>query len=206
MGGRNRLTRLAAMPGTNRIPPLLALVAAVAALSGCGSGDDIKGQIPATNADQLNAALDTVGSAVASNDCATASSGADGFIDAVNELPATAAPTSRRRCRKRERTSGRSSTTSARRPGRRGRAAPSPRQAHRLRPPRTARHRPRPTPRRHPPPRRPRPTRRETAIRAGTAAREETATAAVVVTAAVVTAAAVTAERVAARAAPVARR
>ena len=70
MGGRNRLTRLAAMPGTNRIPPLLALVAAVAALSGCGSGDDIKGQIPATNADQLNAALDTVGSAVASNDCA----------------------------------------------------------------------------------------------------------------------------------------
>jgi outer membrane murein-binding lipoprotein Lpp len=90
MGGRNRLTRLAAMPGTNRIPPLLALVAAVAALSGCGSSDDIKGQIPATNADQLNAALDTVSSAVASNDCATASSGADGFIDAVNELPATA--------------------------------------------------------------------------------------------------------------------
>ena len=90
MDGRNRLTRLAAMPGTNKIIPLLALVAAVAALSGCGSGDDINGQIPATNADQLNAELNTVRSAVASNDCVTASSGADGFIDAVNELPATA--------------------------------------------------------------------------------------------------------------------
>ena len=78
------------MPGTNRIPPLLALLAAVAALSGCGSEDDIDGQIPATNADQLNAALNTVRTAVASNDCATANSGADGFIDAVNELPATA--------------------------------------------------------------------------------------------------------------------
>jgi hypothetical protein len=78
------------MPGTSRIPPLLALLAAVAALSGCGSQGDIDGQIPATNADQLNAALNTVDTAVASNDCATANSGADGFIDAVNELPATA--------------------------------------------------------------------------------------------------------------------
>jgi hypothetical protein len=78
------------MPGTSRIPPLVALLAAVAALSGCGSQDDINGQIPATNADQLNAALNTVDTAVESNDCSTASSGADGFIDAVNELPATA--------------------------------------------------------------------------------------------------------------------
>ena len=90
MDGRDRLTRLAAMPGTNKIIPLLALVAAVAALSGCGSGGDINGQIPATNADQMNAALNTVRTAVASNDCATANSGADGFVDAVNELPATA--------------------------------------------------------------------------------------------------------------------
>jgi hypothetical protein len=88
--GRDRLTRLAAMPGTNKIIPLLALVAAVAALSGCGSGGDINGQIPATNADQMNSALNTVRTAVASNDCATANSGADGFVAAVNELPATA--------------------------------------------------------------------------------------------------------------------
>ena len=90
MDGRDRLTRLAAMPGTNKIIPLLALVAGVAALSGCGSGGDINGQIPATNADQMSAALNTVRTAVASNDCATANSGADGFVDAVNELPATA--------------------------------------------------------------------------------------------------------------------
>src|SRR6476661_3817900 len=88
--GRDRLTRLAAMPGTNKIIPLLAPVVAGAALSGCGSGGDINGQIPATNADQMNAALNTVRTAVASNDCATANSGADGFVDAVNEVPATA--------------------------------------------------------------------------------------------------------------------
>ena len=90
IGPRKRLTRLAAMPGTSRIPPLLALLAAVAALSGCGSQDDINGQIPATNADQLNAALNTVDTAIESNDCATANSAAHGFVDAVNQLPATA--------------------------------------------------------------------------------------------------------------------
>jgi outer membrane murein-binding lipoprotein Lpp len=80
------------MPGTNRIPPLLALVAAVAALSGCGSGDDIKGQIPATNADQLNAALDAVRAAAQANppDCEAAASQADQFVNLVNDLPESA--------------------------------------------------------------------------------------------------------------------
>jgi hypothetical protein len=92
MGSRNRLTRLAAMPGTNRIPPLLALVAAVAALSGCGSGDDINGQIPATNADQMKVSLDAVRAAVQADppDCETAASQADQFVATVNELPASA--------------------------------------------------------------------------------------------------------------------
>jgi outer membrane murein-binding lipoprotein Lpp len=92
MDGRNRLTRLAAMPGTNKIFPLLALCAAVAALSGCGSGDDINGQIPATNADQLNASLDAVRTAAQANppDCEAAASQADQFVNLVNDLPESA--------------------------------------------------------------------------------------------------------------------
>jgi hypothetical protein len=78
------------MPPKTRLPALLALAAAVAALSGCGSGNDINGQIPPADADQLNTELETVRSAVASHDCVTAGSGADGFVDAVNDLPATA--------------------------------------------------------------------------------------------------------------------
>src|SRR3954454_13416735 len=77
------------MPGTYRIAPL-ALVAAVVALSGCGSGDDINGQIPQDDAAQLNGALDAVNSAIESNDCATASSQADDFVQVVNGLPASA--------------------------------------------------------------------------------------------------------------------
>jgi len=90
--GRDRLTRLAAMPGTNKIIPLLALVAAVAALSGCGSGGDINGQIPATNADQLNASLDAVRAAAQANppDCEAAASQADQFVNLVNDLPESA--------------------------------------------------------------------------------------------------------------------
>ena len=79
------------MPGTNRLPALLALVAAVAALSGCGSGD-INGQIPQTDADELNAALSGVQAAVQSTppDCATAASDANQFVTAVNALPESA--------------------------------------------------------------------------------------------------------------------
>jgi hypothetical protein len=78
------------MPGTNRNLPLLALVAVVAALSGCGSGNDINGQIPAEQAAQLNGALSAVNSAVQSNDCATANSQSDEFVTLVNNLPASA--------------------------------------------------------------------------------------------------------------------
>jgi len=80
------------MPGTNRPTALLALAAVVAILSGCGSGNDIKGQIPRANADQLNAALSGVQAAVASTppDCATAASNANQFVQVVNGLPAIA--------------------------------------------------------------------------------------------------------------------
>jgi hypothetical protein len=85
-------TRLAAMPPKTRLPALLALAAAVAALSGCGSGNDINGQIPQANADELNAALSGVQAAVASTppDCATATSNANQFVQVVNGLPAVA--------------------------------------------------------------------------------------------------------------------
>jgi hypothetical protein len=85
------ITRLAAMPGTKRTGALLALAAAIAAVSGCGS-NEIGGQIPQTNADELNAALSGVQTAVQSTppDCATAASDADQFVRAVNDLPESA--------------------------------------------------------------------------------------------------------------------
>jgi len=84
------ITRLAAMPGTNRLPPFLALLFVLAALSACGS-DEIDGEIPPDNAVELNASLDDVRAAVeSSQDCATAESAADQFVAAVNDLPATA--------------------------------------------------------------------------------------------------------------------
>jgi outer membrane murein-binding lipoprotein Lpp len=89
-GGPDRLTRLAAMPGTTRLPALLALVAAVAALSGCGSDDEIGGQVPPANADQLTAALNAVRSDVEAGQCDAAASEARAFVEAVNGLPVTA--------------------------------------------------------------------------------------------------------------------
>ena len=83
------ITTLAAMPGTKRLGALLALLAAVAALSGCGS-DEISGEIPPKNADELNAALRAVNGAIAVQNCDGASSAAQEFVDEVNELPATA--------------------------------------------------------------------------------------------------------------------
>jgi hypothetical protein len=79
-------TRLAAMPGTNTLRALLALFAATAALSGCGS-DEISGEIPPENAGALKAALDGVRSEIESSDCDAAASEADQFIDQVNLLP-----------------------------------------------------------------------------------------------------------------------
>jgi hypothetical protein len=81
------ITTLAAMPGTKRLAPPLALLATVAALSGCGS-DEISGEIPAANATELNGALDQVGVAIASQDCDSAAEEVDAFIQAVNDLPA----------------------------------------------------------------------------------------------------------------------
>ena len=84
------VTRLAAMPGTNRLAPLLALFAVIATLSGCGS-DEISGEIPPANAQELNDALDAVSFAVESNqDCEAAQAAADQFVEEVNALPADA--------------------------------------------------------------------------------------------------------------------
>jgi hypothetical protein len=82
-------TRLAAMPGTNTLRALLALLAAAAALSGCGS-DEISGDIPAENAAALKEALGSVSEEVESGDCDAAASQVDQFIAAVNLLPADA--------------------------------------------------------------------------------------------------------------------
>jgi hypothetical protein len=83
------ITRLAAMPGTNRLRALLGLLAAVAALSGCGS-DEISGEIPQENAADLNDALAAVRTATEESppDCGGAAVGAKQFVDAVNALPA----------------------------------------------------------------------------------------------------------------------
>ena len=81
------VTRLAAMPGITRLPPLLVLLAILAVLPGCGS-DDISGEIPQVNATALNQALDGVSSAIATGNCEAAASQAEAFDTAVNRLPA----------------------------------------------------------------------------------------------------------------------
>lgn len=79
------VTTLAAMPGTKRLAASLALLAAVAALSGCGS-DEVSGEIPAEDALALNEALDGVSASIEA-DCDQAQEYAQDFVDAVNELP-----------------------------------------------------------------------------------------------------------------------
>jgi hypothetical protein len=68
---------------------LLAVLAVLATLSGCGSGE-ISGEIPQENAQDLNAALEDVRTAVESGPqgCTEADSAADQFVDEVNALPA----------------------------------------------------------------------------------------------------------------------
>ncbi|HXE98844.1 MAG TPA: hypothetical protein VN458_00700 [Solirubrobacterales bacterium] len=75
------------MPGITKLPSLLALLAILAVLPGCGS-DEISGEIPPANATVLNDALDGVSTAIADQDCETAASRADEFVNAVNALPA----------------------------------------------------------------------------------------------------------------------
>jgi hypothetical protein len=81
--------RLAAMPGIKRLTPLLALLAVLATLSGCGS-DELSGEIPQENADALISALREVNGAIALDDCDGASSAAQDFGEFVDQLPATA--------------------------------------------------------------------------------------------------------------------
>jgi outer membrane murein-binding lipoprotein Lpp len=79
------------MPGKHGLRALLALAAAGVALSGCGS-DEISGEIPATNAGDLNTALAALSAATEQTppDCLAARSRADQFVATVNLLPATA--------------------------------------------------------------------------------------------------------------------
>jgi hypothetical protein len=75
-----------------RLAALLALAASVAALGGCGSSD-VEGTIPASDAAQLNADLDAVEAASASQDCEAAAARVQEFVTHVNALPATAGTT-----------------------------------------------------------------------------------------------------------------
>jgi hypothetical protein len=81
------ITRLAAMPGAARFTPAVAALSCAAALAGCGS-NGISGEIPALNAQALNSDLEQVRTAVANQDCTTAQSAANAFVDDVNALPA----------------------------------------------------------------------------------------------------------------------
>lgn len=81
-------TTLAAMPGQKRLAGALAAVAAAMAISACGSSSD-NATIPQQNADELNAALNSVQAAVDSGDCKAAEKAAGNFIDTVNNLPDT---------------------------------------------------------------------------------------------------------------------
>jgi FIMAH domain-containing protein len=76
------------MPGTTRLAALLALAAAVAALSACGS-DELGGQIPPMDAEQLRTSLSQVRSDVEAGRCDDAGSEAQAFVDGVNNLPET---------------------------------------------------------------------------------------------------------------------
>ncbi len=77
------------MRGTVTLPAPLALLVAVVALSACGS-DDIGGRIPAADAAGLRASLSQVRDDVEAGECDSASSGAQSFVDGVNQLPAEA--------------------------------------------------------------------------------------------------------------------
>jgi hypothetical protein len=90
MSAARSITRLAAMPGTSKLVCLIALPAALVALAGCGSSNDIGGKIPASDAAGLTAALNAVDNAVLPEQCGTATAATRSFIDQVNQLPDTA--------------------------------------------------------------------------------------------------------------------
>ena len=78
------------MPGTIRLGALLALLAVAVALSGCGS-DEVSGEIPADNADELNSALADVRAEIEAGctDPDQAREQAQAFVDEVNDSPRT---------------------------------------------------------------------------------------------------------------------
>ena len=76
------------MPGKKRLS-VLASVATVAALAGCGSSD-INGSVSPEDANTLKTDLAGVQQAAAIQDCGALTTRARGFLDAVNALPATA--------------------------------------------------------------------------------------------------------------------
>ena len=85
-----RLTRLAAMPGTKQARrPACSPRRRSRPLSGCGS-DEISGEIPQDERRRSNAALRAVRGAVERRDCDAAQTAADQFVAQVNALPADA--------------------------------------------------------------------------------------------------------------------
>jgi hypothetical protein len=77
------------MRGTTRTLAVLGLLAAVAVLSACGS-DEFEGRVSRSDADALRASLAQVRDDVDNGECESASSGAQAFVDGVNDLPLTA--------------------------------------------------------------------------------------------------------------------
>ena len=84
------ITRLAAMPGKTLTASLLVVaLASAAGLSGCGSSGT-EGEIPQSNAAQLNADLGAVRTSCEDGNAEGAASAASQFRDDVNSLPAPA--------------------------------------------------------------------------------------------------------------------
>ena len=74
------------MSPRTRLAVVLALAAAVAGATGCGS-NEINGQLTPDQASALIADLDAVQSAAEAGQCGSAASGADRFVLEVNNLP-----------------------------------------------------------------------------------------------------------------------
>jgi hypothetical protein len=88
MSATERITTLAAMPGSHRLGALATIAAATALLSGCGGSDD--GTIAGSAATELNSELTAAQTACAQGDTAGVRTHARAFLGLVENLPDTA--------------------------------------------------------------------------------------------------------------------